>query len=864
MRKKLKNWQKTLIAYISFFLAIVIVAVCFISLASSPDKKYGILSGVIEHSKNGQNITDMVLNSGSAVMLLENEKLSLSVSPDGNISVTNRFTGKVWSTDVSDEIVNKFGQGYNETHSFLSLTYTNELNAEAEWNSYDQCIKKKQLQIYKTDDGKIRFDFIFGESTTDQFIPPALTKERLEKDILPKLDENDVEFIKRQYKLYDSKKLTAEDNPDKLYKEYPKLKDEPLYIAANLESKMIKQKLTKVFEKIGYSVEDYESDNRLTGYSSSSLTYTYKVAVDLSISGNELVVEIPKDEIEFYREHPIVKLSLMRFFAKSTEKTAVLIPSGSGAIAEFEQGGKISTYKGNVYGKDLTTTSQTMPEVMDSDSKLSFPIFSIRQGIDTLTAIVDSGAANAVFNYNSNAESMYCYYDFTILQSDRAYLDQKNNITQYGNDILSEDVTVKYIFGNTEADYSNERVFSAVACDYRERLLYEGKLNQTSSDVSSDPTVLLELLGNVTVKKDFLSLFPVNSDLVLTDFNQAAEMVKWFSQNTNSNIAVNLKGWNKGGLYRQTLGKISFASKLGGEKSYRAFVKTLNKLNVAHYYSTEHTVYLNDSLFDSYKKSYNAKFVDGSSAIAKGYTPVEGGYSGYGEINIVSPSKYAKIADEYIKDGAKAICVSTFANSLNSDYNVPYFDRSRTQKEVEKALVNYKKANLEIATDDANLYAIKYCKLIGDIPTNAVANAVFEKSFPFKQILLHGSVDYTAKVDFGVAESENSLLMAIAMGSGLKSVLSYDNSDYNLPSSYSDIYTTSYENNRETVAEYSNKLFGALQGLGKEKIVSYETVGTVSKTEYSNGTVIYVNTGDVDSNFDTVMVGAKSYLRINK
>lgn len=864
MRKKLKGWQKTLLAYVSFFLVIAIVAVCFVTLASSPDKKFGIESGVIEHSKTGQNITGTVLNSETPVTLLENEHLSLNVSPDGNIAVTNRHTGKVWSTDVDNGAENKFGQGYNETHSFLSLTYINELNAEAEWNSYDQCVKKKQFQIYKTDDSKIRMDFIFGESSTDQVIPPALTKERLEKDIFPKLEESDVDFLKRQYKLYDSDKLTAEDNPDKLYKEYPKLKEEPLYIAANLESKMIRQKLTKVFEKIGYTAEDYEKDNQLTGYSSSSLAFTYKVAVDLSLSDNELVVEVPKDEIEFYRAHPVVRLSLMRFFAKSTEDAAVLIPSGSGAITEFALGGKNSIYKSNVYGKDLTTTSQTMPEVMDSDSKLSFPIFALRQGTETLTAIVDSGAASAALNYNSNAESMYCYYDFTVLQSDRAYLDKKNNIIQYGNDLISEDIKVKYLFKNTEAGYSNEKVFSDIACDYRELLLKNGQLNKTQSDVSSDPTVLLELLGNVTVKKDFLSLFPVNSNLVLTNFDQATEMVRWFAEKTDGKLAVNLKGWNDGGLYRQPLGKVTYSSDLGGQKGYKAFEKALKEIDIVPYYSAEHTVFLNAALFDGYKKSYNAKFVDGSSAVAKGYTPVEGGYFGTGEINIISPSKYRDIANGYIKGGVGAISISTLAASLNSDYDLPYFDRGRTQKAVVEVLENYKKADTLVAADDANLYAIKYCSLVADLPTKAVENSVFTKSFPFKQIVLHGSVDYTTKVDFGVGESENELLTAIAVGSGLKSILSYDNSDYNLPSFYSYIYTTSYKNNRETVADYSDKLFDALQGLGKEKIVSYEISGTVSKTEYSNGTVIYVNTGDVDSNFDTLMVGAKSYLRINK
>lgn len=863
MRKKLKNWQKILIAYASFFLVFAIAAGSFIMLASSPDKNFGKEDGIILHSGAGEDITDSVLNSNAPVKVLESEKLSVSLLNDGNITVTNRLTGKVWSTAVATDDVNKFGQGYNETHSFLSVTYVNELNAEAEWTAYEQCLKKKQLQIYKLDNEKIRLDFILGESASDQLIPAALTKERFENDILPLLSEDEAVFMKRQYKLYVADELKAEDNPDELYEKYPKLEETPLYIATNMSSKMIKQRLTKVFEKINYTSEDYDKDNRLTGYGSASVTFTYKLAVDLSLSDDELVLEIPKDEIEFYRKHPMLRISLMKFFASSTENAAVMIPSGSGAISEFSVGGSAVAYKGNVYGDDLTLKSQNMPETMDGDSNLSFPIFALRQGKDTLTAVITSGAANATLNYNTTSDAMYCYYDFTVLQSDRAYID-RSSVIQFGNDSISEDISLRYSFGEADVAHSNEKVFSAIACDYRETLQESGQLPKASAALKDNPTVLLELLGNINVKEDFLGLFPINTTLALTNFDKAKEMVEWFGNNTKSNLAVSLKGWNDGGIYRQSPGEVSYSSSLGSKKEREAFMEALKKRNVSSYYSAEHTVFLNTAMFDGYNTSYNAKFVDGSSAVASGYTAVEGGYYGNGDINIISPSRYTSIAEDYIDDGVEAISVSTLTNSLNSDYNLPYFDRSRTMAEVIKALESYKKANVSISCEDANLYALKYCDRIEDMPLGSGKSSALTRSFPFKQIIMHGSIDYTTATNFGVAEAEDNLLMAIATGSGLKATLSYNNSDYSLPSYYSDVYTSSYKNNREKIADYANVISKALEGLGKEKIVSFETVGTLYVTEYSNGTKIYVNIGDTDVNYDTLQIEARAYLRINK
>ncbi len=864
MRKKLKPWQKTLLSYVSFFLILAILAGCFVKLAVSPDDLFGIESGVIEHSNIGENITDRILNSDSDTKMLENEHLSLSLTNDGNINVTNKQTGTVWSSSVAAENENKFGQGFNETHSLLSITYVNDKNAEAEWSSYEQSVRKKQLQIFKVSDDTIRFDFILGESSADQLIPTGITKERFEKDILPNLDEDSQEFLKRQYLLYEADKLTAADDPDTLFKLYPKLKSTPIYIAGNIEAKITKQKLTKVFEKLGYTAEDYDRDNELTGYGASSVTFTYKIAVDVSLDGKDLIVNVPKDEIVFYRENELLRIALMKFFTNSVEPASVLVPSGSGAIAEFVPNEREVSYRDKIYGEDLTVNQKTLPAVMDTDSKLSFPMFALRKGGDTLTAIIESSAATASLNYNTTLQGMYCYYDFTVLQSDRAYIDEKNNVIQCGSDVATEDIKVRYRFGSSQIDDTDYGVFSDISCEYREFLEQNKMLPENGDKISGDPKLLLDILGSITVKKDMLGLFPVNSNLIMTDFDSANEIVEWFGKNSSSNLSVKLSGWNKGGLYRQSPGKISFLSDLGGKKGYQNFINTLNKKDITAYYSAEHITFLNPSAFDGFSKKDTAMFVDGSQAVLGIYSAVEGANFAEGSINIITPAKYEKIAKDYVDNDVNALSVGVLSNSLNSDYNSPYFDRTRTEVEVVNALKRYKENGISVSAEDANAYALKFCEMIEDIPITAGDSAVFSESFPLKQILLHGAVDYTCEADFGVSEVEETVLCAIRAGSGLKATLSHSNSDYSFPSYYSNLYSTDYKLNREKIADYSDMIFKALNGLGTLKISSYEAKGEVSKTVYSNGTEIYVNTGSVDARFDTVEVEAMSYLRIDK
>lgn len=864
VRKKLKPWQKTVISYVSFLLVLAIAAGCFVKLAISPDDLYGIESGIIEHSNAGENITDRVLKSEENTAVLENEFLALSLTNDGNIVVKNKQTETEWSTAVAAENESKFEQGYNQTHSLLSVTYVNDKNAEAEWTSYEQSVKKNQMQIYKLSNNTVRLDFILGESSSDQLVPTGITKERFEEDILPKLDEDDQEFMKRQYLLYEADKLTAADDPATLYELYPKLKSTPIYIAGNINSKITKQKLTRVFEEIGYTAADYDHDNELTGYGASSVTFTYKVVMDLSLEGNDLVVKVPKNEIVFYTKHPLLRISLLKFLTNSTEKASVLIPSGSGAIAEFSPNQSVITYRDKVYGEDLTVNSKTLPSVMDTDSKLAFPMFSVRKGGDTVTAIIDSAAASAALNYNTTKEGMFCYYDFTVLQSDKAYIDEKNNVIQCGSDVLAEDISMRYRFSSADSEASDYSVYSKVACDYRALLEQNGILPENTEKVSDDPVLLLDILGSVTVKKDMLGLFPVNTDLVMTDFDKATEMVNWFDENSASQLKVKLSGWNKGGLYRQSPGKISFLQALGGKKGYESFAGALKEKNITAYYSAEHITFLNPSAFDGYSKNDTAMFVDGSEAVLGIYSAVEGANFAEGSINIISPSRYEEIAKAYAEDFDGALSVGGLGNSLNSDYSANYFDRTRAEAQVIKALKHYKEKGVGISVEDINAYAAGYCEMVENISVTAGDNTAFSQSFPLKQFLLHGVVDYTAQVDFSITESKETVLNSIRAGSGLKAVLSYENFDYSFPDYYSYLYSTDYSLNRDKIAEYSNMTYEALKGLGTEKIVSFETLGNVSKTVYSNGTEIYVNTGSVDAEFDTLKVGAMSYLRIDK
>ena len=861
MKLKLKNWQKILVGYISFLLIIVIVSISFYFLATSPDVKYGIKSGIIEHSDVGTDITESITGSKTAVSVLENDALTLSLTHNGNIELMNKQTGKVWASQVSEMLQSSFNQDRNAMQSFCELTYINDKNAEATFTSFDQCVQKKQLRIYKKSDDTVRLDYILGESNSDQLVPLAIEKERFEKEILPLLDESDKAFLKRQYLLYSADTLTAEDNPDELYKSFPKLKNTPLYIAGNLSGKVTKEKLMGVFEKIGYTAEDYDCDNELTGYGATSVTVTYKIIFDLTLDGRDLIINVPIDEIEFFRDYPLVRISLMRFFMSSANASSVLIPSGSGALVKFVPGQNDDTYTGRIYGEDRVVNDTVLPTVMDKDSDITLPMLAIREGENTVTAMIESGDANADIKYSASSGGMNCYLDFTVLQSDRAYINTQTSIIQCGNDVGCEDIRVRYRFGTVNASSSDQEVYSDIAVNYREYLKKKGTLKD--GNVSKAPLLLLDIIGSVQVKKDFLGLLPASHNLILTDFEKAGQMIGWFGKAGADNLSVTLSGWNKGGLHRQTPGNINVLAALGGNSGLEDFSSSNAKNGISTYLSAGHTGYFNPTLFGGYSNSYTTTLVDGSMALENSYNAVERHTTGEGQYAIISPHRYSQIATDYIHSGNKALSIGDLASTLDSDYGNNYYDRTRTKNAVVSSLKKYSESGVSISVDNANMYALPFIDRIENVAVKAGDSSVFDSAFPLVQIVLHGNIDYTTELELSNADDMQTALSAIRFGSGLKATLSYSNSDYEFKSYYSYLFSTDYKTNRENIVIQNEMVKEALGGLQDIEIIAYNSQGEVSRTEYANGTVIYVNTGNTDIYFDTQKITAMSYLRIN-
>ena len=119
----------------------------------------------------------------------------------------------------------------------------------------------------------------------------------------------------------------------------------------------------------------------------------------------------------------------------------------------------------------------------------------------------------------------------------------------------------------------------------------------------------------------------------------------------------------------------------------------------------------------------------------------------------------------------------------------------------------------------------------------------------------------SAKVNTAQTDFTADVLTAIETGSGIGFTLAQNVPEGVLDSDYSYLYSMKYDSVRSRAIEAAQYVNKALYGLGGVPITAHSRVGNISRTEYQNGTVIYVNHGTESATIDGVSVPAQSYIR---
>lgn len=822
------------------------------------DAADGGVQDLIRFSDSFEDITQEVANSGTYVFS-QSETKELLVHADSTVSVRDRESGRVYTTTLPSDSSTYSGDS-TENQSLFSLEYLNETSRKETINSFTESVEKEQYRIFRNGES-LRIEYILGENLAEEIYPTIISKDRFEKDVLEKLGDSDREFLLRNYFLFTLDEIEDEQEKKNILLQYPALETQDIYVLSAQVNKRIQSRLVEIFQSVSYTYEDYLRDNAENQVAVDSAPLTFRIAVEFTLDGDDLLIRIPKEDLVFYEDYPLTKLSLHKFFtAVSGEEGTLFLPSGSGALISLENStGVYGSHTLPVYS-DNKSIRVSERKNMNKPEVVTLPVYGSYSGGQGMLTIIEGAAATASLQVVSSRQAAYVYPEFTVLENDEARLTGSSVSYTCGSELLNEDILVRHVF------FEEEHVdYATFANYYRSYLEERGILN--SSVTAESPLLVCEWIGSVGVEKQ-LDNWQYTKEVTLSTFDQMTEMTRYFTQQGISRLLVKTNGWNKGGLYSQSPGSFQVSGQLGGQSGYQTYVEELRSLGIPCAPAVCLSYYYNDRGFDGYSGSRDtARFVDKSLVSLYQRNPVDWSDDTASlRSEVCSPKNYLAYVNRYIESDAVNsgyLSVGKFGMDINSDFNIDsYYDRTRAQAEIIQSLDALRNSGAQLIGEDANAYALPYLSVLDGVETASSGHVIYSQSVPFKQMVLHGHVEYTVPSISQQLDWETLLLNCIETGSGLHIQLIGEPSENLEGTSFSYLNQFGFERFREELTNLYQELDAALSGLGSHTIINHETIDEgVVLTEYDNGESIVVNYTDSEVTVSGKTLGPCAYLR---
>lgn len=603
----------------------------------------------------------------------------------------------------------------------------------------------------------------------------------------------------------------------------------------------------------------YTPDGFVATVNYPELEITYEVQVLLTEEGFK--VEIPQDKIkEGSSKHKVAGVYIYPFlgYSKLADREGYMfIPDGSGALIRLKDNdGKYKQpYSEMVYGANVGIDDSYVLSLFNrmnpfnKPERILAPVFGMVQtdlGMGYLgiieegqfSAKIEAYPSGAIIPYNwITAKFIYrqIYNQPTSKDSGTMVVRQKN--------MNKFDIKVRYDFVSEEkADYVG------LAEKYRTYLL----ANQLITEKDNEFKVRVDLLGS-DIEKGLV----FKKDIPMTTFDQASEIFKDLQDSGVKDILSIYKGWQEGGNYG-SLPVRSFKTESKLSSSDMTLQELIQKAK-----DNSIEMYLNhDALRLNPEEHGNTKY-----KIMKKYNKQAYYENVYGKVyrsfNFLNPQSSADIMEkmkkEYKDNAIDNIMISGISNEIFSySEGSKEFDRIKTKEYYESIVADYND-NFNLMLEQPFSYLWDYTNKIIDLPMKS-SNYVFtDEEIPFLALTLRGIVPlYSEYINFQ-ANQQEFFLQLVEQGLNPSFYITYEDPSELQYTNSSHIYSSKYDRYDEMIQAYYEELQQVYEQTAGSTIQDYDRSNGVTKVNYDNGTIIYVNYQQQDVQFDGLTIKGLSY-----
>lgn len=788
--------------------------------------------------------SDSIINSGFNKML-ENENYELYFSSEtAEIALVCKQNGYVWySNPQNSDSINVTSK---EKSQIVVYYYENrDLTAI---DSYEYCVSSEDKLTWETEQDKFVVCYSIGDdSFSADALPTVLSKERMEKDILANMSEDERETVLSRFSLYSKEKL--DENALKTIKlNFPSIEKHDLYIRSKMPD-YIAEEIYALFQKAGYTPEDLQRD-----CDENEIENTYKVKpsfymeLEYTLNENGFKARMDTKRIKYQQDYKPCRIEFLPYFgAGASDDGYIIVPDGSGAVIEFDNG----KHNAEPYWKKLFNNDNTLitEEISTNSQPSVLPIFAVSKNDSGFLASIDSGYEVAgisadVTGGNNNYNYVYSFFD--VFSADQVSLssNEQDKFILTNEKILSCPIEISYSFLNGEHSYTD------FALKYRELLINKKILVNKENDNS---IINLDFVGTAEVTRRFLGI-PYQTMAALTTYNQALGLIEKLEiENSDISFLDSLSG----GKYQKKADNLKLQKILGSKSEFKKLSQKSDKLAVAYY-----TQYAN-----KVKKSDSAITLSKSKAKLYNYDFISRYVSGDNALGVISPSKLDKYSEKIVKsvksNKYSAVNILDLGYQLNSDFNSKKpIDRYESREYVQKYLENISKV-ASVAVNVGSIFSFAYIDEIKNIPVTSSGYHIEDYTVPFYEIVVSGYIPYSVESLNTADDSRVQFLKAVETGAKLQYKWVYELPD-NITDNSTEYYKYLYKNSYKQVKEYYDEYLPLYKKISSQSITLHTRLtDSLTKTVYSNGTVVYVNYSDVDVEADGLTIKPKSFAFIN-
>ena len=792
-------------------------------------------------------------------LVMENEALRFELNPaDTHFTLTEKATGRVWYSNPPEAAQDPIAIAANKEmlQSTLAVTYSSESGA-IEFNNYKYSIQNQNFWLEQAEDGSIRVTYAVGQIEKIYMLPNAIAAADFTA-LTDQMSKADSRKVKAIYTLVKPEKATQEQ-----LSLYPALSEQELYLLKSDTKESTKASNAAIFEKYGYTEEDYARDQLLVAGTKTAENPVFNVTVVYKLDGEDFLVEVPYPEIRYRAAFPITYVTVLPMFgaAGQQEEGFIFLPEGGGALVKYNNG-KLNqnAYYANMFGWDYGSERK---EVV-SETKNTFPVFGMSTGDNSFICVIEGASSYAGVQADiSGRYNSYNYVNakYNVLHADRYNVSAKtaNLVYMFEASLPQDTIVQRYRFVNSGS-------YVDMAASYGDYLREKHPELGVKED-NGDLPVTVELLGAIDKKVVKLGL-PVDSVVAVTTFDQGAAILDELLSGGVKNLSARYTGWSNGGVNQKVLTSVNVVGELGGEGAMKRLIAHCREQGVPLYFDGVTTFAYKSGIFQGFIAFRDAaRFTTREQIKISPYSTIWYQQDDSQEpFYLVQPSYAKKCAENLVNKlealGAEGVAFRDIGILLSGDYN-PNETTTREQVKAQQVeiLALCRQKGQKVMVKEGYDFTLPYVDVITDMDMEGIPYSLIDAEVPFLQMALHGAVSYTGQPINLAKDWQTELLRCAEYGAGLNFTFMAENGWVLQDTFHTGYYGAAWSDWKEDAIELISSYQKEMSGLNAVRMTGHALLGEgVSVTEYADGRKVYVNYRTEDCEAEGLTIPARSYL----